>query len=317
MALKGKLPAIRAEWLWDWQKSGTIEVESLLGTVVLIVAKNAKPSKTCYQQRDDKIIKNPSHYWLGQGVILVPRWDPLELHFDPIADDGVEALGLKELRQRGMYRVNEKILVLIYQHIEDALHFQRQQWHIHLETYATELQKISALLTEVEERALAKIFLGVVPEIEAGELGTLACRYKRRREKIHQILVRIAPRERAAEILVHALQQELQLAERGIRGILSSKSMKDLLAGVPTSLEGLRAYLVKIYLNLNQIKVRPIVRLLKLSQHYLRGGLGALAVGEIERFKHQLELAIKNLDKAQKSLQHPPEKIEKLKPTAT
>ena len=308
MALKGKLPAIRAEWLWDWQRSGTIEVESLLGTVVLIVAKNAKPSKTCYQQRDDKIIKNPSHYWLGQGVILVPRWDPLELHFDPIADDGVEALGLEELRQRGMYRVNEKILVLIYQHVEDALHFQRQQWHIHLETYATELQKISALLTEVEERALAKIFLGAVPEIEAGELGTLARRYKRRREEIYQILVRIAPRERAAEILVHALQRELQLTERGIRGILSSKSMKDLLAGVPTSLEGLRAYLVKIYLNLNQIKVRPIVRLLKLSQHYLRGGLGALAVGEIERFKHQLELVIKNLDKAQKSLQHPPEK---------
>lgn len=317
MALKGKLPAIRAKWLWDWQRKGTIEVESLLGTMVLIVAKNAKPSKTCYQQRDDKIIKNPIHYWLGQGVILVPRWDPLELHFDPIADDGVEALRLEELRQRGMYRVNEKILVLIYQHVEDALHFQRQQWHIHLKTYAAELQKISALLTEIEERALAKIFLREVPEIEAGELGTLARRYKRRREEIHQILVRIAPRERAAEILVHALQRELQLAEKGIRGILSSNSMKDLLAGVPTSLEGLRAYLVKIYLNLNQIKVRPIVRPLKLSQHYLRGGLGALAVGEIERFKHQLELVIKNLDKAQKSLQHPPEKIEKLKPTAT
>lgn len=314
MALKAGLPAIRAKWLWDWQERGTIKTVPLLGTRVLVVAENSRPFKTWHEFANGDVLKNATRYWMGEGVLCVPRWDPLDIHYDPIYDSGVKTLGLEELKEQGMYRLNGKLLVLIYQHVEGALHFQRQQWHIRLERYAAELKEIRSFLNEIEDHALRKVFLEEAPA-EVAELGVLARRLRRRRQEIHQILVHIAPRERAAEILVNALWRELQLSQRGIQGVLSSKSMEELFTGLLTRKEGLRAYLVKIYLNLNQIKVRPIVRPLKLVQHYLRGGLGALDVGEIEMFRHQLESAIENLEKAQKSLQHPKEKIEVM-PTA-
>ena len=318
MALKKGLPAIQARWLWDWQRRGSVRVESLLGTRVLIVQENGRPSKTYHRERDGKVTKETVRYWLGQGIILVPRWDLLDFHCDPVTDEGVKSLALNELKQRGMYRLKDgTILVLIYQHVEDTLHFQRQQWHIRLERYAAELQKISTLLAEIEKRALTRISLRKAPGIEpTGELGRLMRHYQHRRGEIHQILVYIAPRERAAEILVHTLRRELQLNQKGIQGILSSKPMKDLLASVPAPIEGMKAYLVKIYLNLNQMKVRPIVQPLKLAQHYLRGALGALDVGEPGRVVRQLELATENLRKAEQSLQHPKEKMTRFQSAA-
>lgn len=319
MALKKGLLAIRAKWLWDWLERGTIQVVPLLGTSAtgaLVVVQDARPFKTCHQQEDGEAVKKAMRYWLGEGTLLVRRWDPLSIHYDPIADAQIATMGLDELKERGMYSLKDgTMLVLIYQHIEDALHFQRQQWHIRLEAYAAELQEISALLAGIEERALA----GISEEIRGEELGTLGIldsRYRHRREKIHTILTHLASRERAAEILIDTLRYELQLTQKSLQGVFTSKPMEDLLNDVPTSVEGLRAYLVRIYRNLNQLRVRPIVRPLKLAQHYLRVALGALDVNEPLSLKHQLELALENLDKALFSLEHPKEKIAKLLPTA-
>lgn len=305
MALRKDWSAIRAEWLWPWIARGTVQVNPLFGTRVLLVAKNAQPFKTRY---DKEFIKHPTRYWLGEGIILVPRWDPLDIHYDPVADDGVETLGPDELKKRGMYRLNEKILVLIYQHVEDALHFQRQQWHVSLETYAQELKEISNQLREIEDHTLKNISL---KEAQFEQLGAREDNLRQRRKKIHQIIVKgIAPREKAAEILIEALWDEVQIAERRIRAILISKPVKDLLADISVTIKGLRAYLIGIYQNLNQIKVRPIVRILKVTQYSLRGALGSLDVGEIKTFKHQLKLVIENLKKAEKLLQQPRRKEE-------
>lgn len=298
MALKKDWPTIRAEWLWPWIGRGTVQVTPLFGTRVLLVAKNAQPFKTRYELKNGEVIKHPTRYRLAEGVVLVPRWDPLEIHYDPVADDGVETLGLDELKKRGMYRLNEKILVrrsikpfgfaildekilvLIY-HVEDTLHFQRQQWHISLETYSKELKEISTELREIEEHVLKSISLKEPQRKEISEeLGS-------------------------AEILIEGLQEQIQLTERGIKAVLISRPVKDLIAGTPTSIEGLRVYLVKLYQNLNQIKIRPIVRIIKLVQYRFRDVLEALDVGEIERFQHQLELVIEKLKKAEKLLLQP------------
>ena len=312
MALRKDWPAIRAEWLWPWTARETVQVNSLFGTRVLLVAKNAQPFKTRYELKNGEVIKHPTRYWLGEGIILVPRWDPLDFHFDPLSDDEVETLGPDELKKRGMYRLNEKILVLIYQHVEDALHFQRQQWHVSLETYTQELRKISTQLSEIEDRVLKSISLKEAQRIEISEeIGSFERNLKQRRKKIYQIIVKgITPREKAAEMLIQALQREVQGVKRQIQIVLASKSVKDLAAGVSTSVEGLRAYLVRLYMSLNQVKVRPIVRALKLIQYCLRGALGSLDVGEIKRFKHQLGLVIENLEKAKKNLQQPKKKEE-------
>jgi len=330
MALRKDWPAIRAKSLWDWMERGTVEVTPLFGTRVLLVAKNAQPFKTRYELKNGEIIKHPTRYWLAEGVVLVPRWDPLDIHYDPVADDGVETLGLDELKKRGMYRLNEKILVkrsikpfgfaildekiivLIYQHVEGALHFQRQQWHISLETYSKELKEISTKLREIEEHVLKSISLKEPQRKEISEeLGSVERNLKQRRKKIHKIVIKgISPRQKTAEILIEGLQGQVQLTKIGIKTVLISKPVKDLIAGIPTSIEGLRAYLVRTYQGLTQIKVRPIVRVLKLAQYCLRGALGALDVGEIKRFQHQLELVIEKLEKSQRLLQQPKKKEE-------
>ncbi|MBU4314731.1 MAG: hypothetical protein KJ821_08080 [Actinobacteria bacterium] len=299
MALKGGLPAVRAEWLWEWQEKGRLRTTSLFGTRVLIVDQSVYLGRVCHREKKAEVVKVTPHYWLGKGIFLVPRWDPLEKHRDPLADKGVESLSREELRARGMYRLEDgAIVLLIYQHVEDALHFQRQQHHIRLETYARELQRISVDLESIEAKAVA----GGITD----ELGNLDADQRRRRQEIYRILTQLAARERAAEILLDILRREISLAKRNLCATLSSKPMKDFLAGVPVrrpkTIEGLRAYLVRIYQSLNQIKVRPLVTPLNLTQRRLREALGSLDVGEVVRLCSQLERAIKSLEAAEQVL---------------
>ncbi|MDP3093876.1 MAG: hypothetical protein Q8N16_03885 [bacterium] len=291
MALKKGLLAIRAAWLWEWQEKGILEVASLFGTRVLIVAENARLRRTCYQKGG----KVSTRYWLGKGTILVPRWDPLKFHYDLVADKRVEIMSPEEQRERGFYRLdNGDLLVLIYQHLEDALHFQRQQWHILLESYPQELQGISNNLAKIEERAL---------EHSGDRLSGLGYDYRRRREEIHRIITRLAGREKAAAILLKVLNEEIALAQKSLLFALSSQPVKDLLKGISVNDQGLRAYLVRVYLNLSQMRVRPVVKSLARAQSNLRAALGSLAVGEASRMVHCIKLAIKNLEEAKKNLQ--------------
>ncbi|MDP2926854.1 MAG: hypothetical protein Q8N65_01820 [bacterium] len=295
MALKEGWPAIRAEWLWDWQKRGTLKTVSLFGTKVLIVAENARPRKTCYRIKGEKTYRVLTRYWLGKGVLLVPRWDPLEFHYDPVADGEVEILDSTERKERGIYRQDSgDLLVLIYQHLEDALHFQRQQWHMSLESYPEELQQIFNSLAKIEEKAL-----------EFSGDGLRGLDYRQRREEINRILTCLAGREKAAAILLRLFDEEITLAQKCLLATLSSQTVKDLLKGSSVNDEGLRAYLVKIYQNLSQIGVKPIVKPLDLAQRQIRAALGSLDVGETSRMVHHIKLTIKSLEEAGKSLQRP------------
>jgi hypothetical protein len=186
--------------------------------------------------------------------------------------------------------------VLIYQHVEDALHFQRQQWHILLENYPEELQKISSNLAIIEEKAL---------ENSNGILYALGYDYRNRRQKIHQIMVNLAAREKAAEILIRVIEEEVGYIKRSLLNCLNSKPIKDFLKSGFANTQGLKTYLVRNYLNLGQMGVRPIVKPLGLTQYQIRAALGSLDVLEVIRAMHHLELAIRNLEKAEKTLKQP------------
>ncbi len=292
MALKKGLPAIRAAWLWQWQQKMILKTTSLLGTRVLIVAENSRVVKSCSWQKNGKTGKIKARYWLAKGTILVPRWDRLKLHYDPVADKGVESLNAHEQKARGIYCLdNGELVLLIYQHVEDVLHFQRQQWHIMLEVYPKELQKISNHLAAIEKKALTDNY---------DVLETL--NYRQRRAKIYGIVSHLAVRDKAAEILLKTLGQEIDDAKKSLANCLGSKSVKDFQRGTLTDTSNIRAYLARIYLNLSQIKVRPIVRSLTLAQYQLKLALGSLDLAESGPMVHHLELAIKNLEEAQKSL---------------
>jgi hypothetical protein len=191
---------------------------------------------------------------------------------------------------------NGELLVLIYQHVEDALHFQRQQWHILLENYPEELQKISSNLAVIEERAL---------ESSNGTLCALGYDYRNRRQKIYRIMINLAAREKAAEILLRVIEEEVVYIKRSLLNCLKSRAIKDFLKSNFANSQGLKAYLIRSYLNLGQMGVRPIVKPLGLAQCQIRAALGSLEVLEVARAIHHLELAIKNLEKAEKTLKQP------------
>ena len=297
MFLKKGWPAIRAAWLWKWQEDQVLETNPLFSTRVLIVAKNARPAKSYCRRINSETVKFKVRYWLGKGTILVPYWKPLKLHYDPVADRGLESLNRDEQKVKGIYRLdNGELLVLIYQHVEDALYFQRQQWHILLENYPEELQKISSNLAIIEDKAL---------ESSNGTLCALGYDYRNRRQKIHQIMTKLAAREKAAEILLRVIEEEVGYTKRSLRNCLNSRSIKDFLKSGFANTQGLKAYLVRNYLNLGQMGVRPIVKPLGLAQYQIRAALGSLDVLEVIRAMHHLELAIQNLEKAEKTLKQP------------
>jgi len=297
VALKKGWPVIRAAWLWKWQEDQVIETNPLFSTRVLIVAKNARPAKSYYRQMNGETAKFKARYWLAKGTILVPRWNPLKFHYDPVADKGLEPLSRDEQKAKGIYRLdNGEFLVLIYQHLEDAFHFQRQQWHILSENYPEELQKISSNLAMIEERAL---------ESSNGTLCALGYDYRDRRQKIHQIMVKLAAREKAAEILLRVIKEEVAYIKRSLLNCLNSRPIKDFLKSGFANSQGLKAYLVRSYLNLGQMGIRPIVKPLDLAQCQIRAALGSLDVLEVTRVIHHLKLAIQNLEKAEKTFKQP------------
>lgn len=311
MALREDWPAIRAEWAWSWLARGTLSAEPLFGTRVLLVLDNSRPQKTWSKDEE----RTTTKYWLGEGTLLVPRWDPLEEHFDPVVDAGVEKLSAEELRARGMIRVDGQILVLIYQHVDSALHFQRQQWHIRLERYAIELAKIQKQLNVLELNALG--ILAEAPADGRERLQALAevreHRRDRRREIEAILSVGVAPREKAAEILVVALKRELESVQHRIGGIFTTVTFKKLRSGQPVDKEGLRAYLAGLYFDLEGIKVRPVVRRIKLAQRHLRLALGAHDVSAFAELERELKAAMGDIGLALPLLSHPPEKLEALR----
>ncbi|MFW6109846.1 MAG: hypothetical protein ACOC6Q_00220 [Patescibacteria group bacterium] len=300
MALKKEWPSIRAEWLEEWLERGTIEAAPLLGLPelgVLVPTKGCRPQKTWYRKENGEVIKETTRYWLGEGVLLVSRWDSLEIHYDPKADQNIEKASTEELKSRRMFRLKDgTILVLIYQHVEDILHFQRQQWHIELDTYQQELEEIFGKLREVEMAVTAL-------KRSRKESTRLPRRLRRRRKEIQQILLQaIVPREQAAEMLIETLWKEFKLAEEGIENSFASEPMKDFLAGEDISAEGLRSRLVNIYHQLNQMKVRPVVLpLRKVSKRY-RNALGALDVGEEKIFLQEINYILDSLKELRSSL---------------
>lgn len=301
---------MRARWVWGWLSRGTLSAEPLFGTRVLLVLDNSRPQIT-----HDGLT---TRYWLGEGILLVPRWDPLELHYDPVADADVEKLSAEELAQRGMLRVDDQTLVLIYQHVDGVLHFQRQQWHIRLQKYAAELREIQEDLTILERKALE--VLTEAPTDGRERFRALAEVRKRRRDRRREIetilSVGVAPRERAAKILMAALKRELTSVRRRIGGVFNTATYRDLRSGRPVSKEGLRTYIADLYFDLEGVKVRPVVRRIKLAQRHLRLALGALDVSVYAELEKELKAAAEDLELVLPLLKHPEEKLAALREAA-
>lgn len=310
MALNKGQPAIRAKQLWGWVESGTVKVSPLLGTRILIVARNSRPQVTWHRATVSGPEKHRTRYWWGTGVIFAPRWDPLKEHFDPIADDlaEIEKMSNHQLHQRGMYRLRDgNVVILIYQHVADALHFQRQQWHIRLGSYGNELRRLQEALGVIEEVALAHVTAPnppaeVLPQLEAAENSL-----RQRRQQIETITTHLADRERAAAILIDALQRETTAVRNGILGSLQSQTLKDLLNGQPTNVAGLQRYLAQKHQRLDKILVRPIVRPVRRAQLGLCAAIGSLAVGNGDRAARQLNQTLRLLDGARAVLEQPAE----------
>lgn len=310
MALNKGQPAIRAKQLWGWVESGTVKVSPLLGTRILIVARNSRPQVTWHRATVSGPEKHRTRYWWGTGVIFAPRWDPLKEHFDPIADDlaEIEKMSNHQLHQRGMYRLpNGEVVILIYQHVADALHFQRQQWHIRLESYAKELERIAKSLADIETTALKLIGSTESPPAMIEELMNLDRKFRERRQRISTITANLADRERAAAILIAELQREITEIRNGIQGSLQSQTLKDLLNGQPTNVAGLQRYLAQKHQRLDEILVRPIVRPVRRAQLGLCAAIGSLAVGNGDRAARQLNQTLRLLDGARAALEQPAE----------
>lgn len=298
MALK-KGPAIRAEWLWKWQRRGIIKVVSLLGTRVLLVTGNSRPAKT-YHRLDKRknVAKGTVRYWLGRGIILVPRWDPLKLHYDPTVDKEVQDDGLdEELKKRGMFRLKDgSVIVLIYQHLGSILLFQRQQWHIQLERYAPELQRLSEELARLEKRATQEI---EVLEICQGRM-----------EEISEILARIEIREKTANAILHLMRSQISLAISGLKNVLTSKPMESLRLGLPANLTGLKTYLTNAQQQLGRIgKIRPVIRRLGLAYSCLNEVLESLDTRNAEKASQLIVKTSGILERTLQALEQPEDKI--------
>lgn len=302
MALKKEWPAIRAEWLWEWQKRGTVNTSPLFGTHVLFTVCNSRPFKKWWRVENGEPVSYKTRYWLAEGILLVPRWDPLEIHFSPKKDKRVKELSQRELGQRGMYRLEDgEVALLIYQHVEDVLHFQRQQWHIRLETYAAELAEIEDALSELE-----KIAVESTRKVDRDlKTASLITQYQRRRQEIHEVLFSIRDREKAAQWLLYSLKRELALAKEGMQGALRSEPLQKLRQGEWTSLKGVQAYLVNIYEQLGGLRIQPTVYNVNWAQEALLSALGALAVRDPQAFSRKAWMAVRHLSQAEKKLIQP------------
>jgi len=285
MALKEGLTAIRAEWLWVWTKSGSLKINLLVDpkTRVFVVTENSRPSIT-FHEKDGA--KRTIRYWLAQGTILNPRWDLLSHYFDPVADQGIEKLEPEKLAERFMFRLKDgQIVVLIYQHVEDLLHFLRQQEHVQ-DDYTIQARIISSkrMLDKIEDDF---------------------CRWFLQdwKQQIDRILDRIISKERAAKDLRNKLAINLRSAEKSIGSILSCEPMKELAKNNKTvSVIGMIAHMVSIYTDLNKMKVLPLVPFINLAQFHIRGAIGALQVREVERACSHIESVIYHLQEAQDSI---------------
>ncbi len=317
MALR-KGPAIRAEWVDAWLKRGSLQAAFVGGSRILLVTSDCQPQKTYYREKEGEIEKRRRRYWLAKGTLLVTHWVCLDNGYvDPVLDIAVGNLLDEELKKRGLYRVKQgvrkgELLLLIFMHLEDLLHTQRQQWHI-AAGYEKVLPRISKDLEKVEADLFGWIDLMTLPgsimKPEDARLLDWRNLLALRKEEIEQILSHIRTREELIEGLLNALRKEIRLARESLENTLSSRPVKKMLVGTVTTKErqGLCAHLVEIYRHLGQIKtVKPVIWPLNLAQNCLLCAIGSLYVGEAARFGRQMRLAVANLDKASVSLQQPP-----------
>ena len=287
MVLREGLPVIRAEWVWFLLKKGALKAVPLLETRVLVVVSPCRFRKTYCREMGGKLVKRAVRYWLGRGIFLAPRWFPLEQVYDPVADQGIEVFGLEKLKERGMYRLSDgQIVVLCYQHVDDLLHLQRQQWHIQ-EEYDRELERLGAVVATIENKAL--IWL------EAN-----------RRKAIVQILQRRRPIEDACAVYLAVVSRKLKDWKDQVLAVFSSQDAKKFAEKGETS-QGLRARLETICSELDSLVVRPVRRFLNLSRRRLQEAIAALEANNPTGFKRGIELAAKHLQRAQEALRQPQE----------
>jgi len=273
MALKPGLPAMRAESVWQWLKRGSLHAGPLYNTRVLLITENSQP------------VAGGIRYWLGRGVLLVPKW------IKYTGSENVSELDDAVLHQRGMYRQQDGLMVmLIYQHVEDVLHLQRQQWHVY-EGFRPTGKEITEL-TDIEK-------------VAAGN-----------EKHVARIVWQASERERAADSLLVSMRNVLNSAIGGLAWVLDNKATARFLAGEEPSLELVSRALAMTCKNLNHLRgVRPVGRLVSLAQGHLRGAIGSLHVGDAAEFSRAMLFAKGALVQARAAMDQP-EKEEALKPAA-
>lgn len=287
MVLREGLHALRAEWVWWWLRNGRLEAIPFLDTKALVVTRNCRLRKTYFRLVRRKPVKFSARYWFGRGVFLVPCWVPLEQVYNPVADKDVEKLSPQELRERRMYLLNDgTIVVLIYQHVDDLLHFRRQQQHIR-DQYDLLQREIAYTLETLENEILAWAYKNL---------------FSQRKAKIEEILRRRQPFEEAGKVYSGSLSERLRLWHDQVLGILSSKQGESFINGVSVLLEGMKNYINRLQTEFDSIDVRPVRRFLSLSRRRLQEAIAALETNNPTGFKRGMELAAKHLQRAQEAL---------------
>lgn len=285
MAKKPGTPALRAERVWQAIENGTLKVAKIHGTRMLRIL---EVTRLHFTWRENER-KKTARITLPEGWYLNPRWIPLA---SPEEFTEVSQLDDETLRAQGMLRVNDQILVLIYQQVEDIFHLKRQLKEHILPQYGQELQELHGLMDELESHALAGAVAGEVLPEESELLKIL----RSREQQIGVIRPHIAARGEAAQFSVQLLKTLQKRVRQSLQSMLRQPAFVHPEATVSEDqVLGMVQYLRRLYPQLEELKRRPLVTQTKWAQYFIKRAMAEILLRNWMVGKEYLEKAVKNL----------------------
>lgn len=285
MVKKAGTPALRAERVWQAIKDGTLKVTRVHGTCMLRVLEATRLHLTWRENGR----KKTARVTLPEGWYLNPRWIPLA-DSEEFAD--VSQLDKESLRVKGMLRLDDHVLVLIYQQVEDILHLKRQLKEHILPQYVQEMRKLHNLMDEIESHALEGAVAGKVLPEESELLSIL----RAREQQIGVIRPHIAARGEAVTFSIGQLQILQTRIRRSLESMLRQPVFTQPGLTIPENqILGMTQYLRRIYPQLQGLRQRPLVTQTKWAQYFIKRAMAEILLRDWETAKDYLEKTVKNL----------------------